>query len=125
MAYATLDDVIALYRELTENEESKVEALLPIIDDLINQEAMNRGYSIEDMLASGKLLRNVLIAVEVDVVKRAITQSDESLGMSQFSESLSGYSFSGTFINNGVYLLNNEIKRLGLRKQRMGTIELC
>lgn len=127
MAYATIDDVIALYRPLSNEEKTKVEALLPIVEDLIKQSAMNVGKDIYDMIQEGELLESVIISVEVDMIKRSLVQNDQSTQMSQMSQSALGYSFSGTYVaqGGGVYLLKNELKRLGLSRSKIGSIEFC
>lgn len=127
MAYATIEDVIALYRPLNQEEIEKVNALLPVVEDLIQQSALNVGKDINEMVERGELLENVLKAVEVDMIKRTLVQNDQSTQMSQMSQSALGYSFSGTYVaqGGGVYLLKNELKRLGLNRSRIGSIEFC
>ena len=127
MAYATVDDVIVLYRTLSTEEKEKVEAMLPIVSDLIDQEAIKVGKDIQTLLDEGKLLENTLKVVTVGIIKRVLTQTDQGMQFSQMSESALGYSVSGTFANagGGIYLLNNEKKQLGLNRQRLGTIEIC
>lgn len=46
--------------------------------------------------------------------------------MSQYSESALGYTVSGTFLvpGGGLFVKKSELERLGLRRQRIGVIEL-
>lgn len=126
MNFASVDDVIAMYRPLTASEEEKVETLIPIASDLIRQEAILVGKNIEQMLEDGVLLQNTLKSVTIDIIKRMLVQTDESINMTQMSQAALGYSVSGTFVSQagGMYLLQNEKKRLGLTRQHLGIIEL-
>jgi len=47
--------------------------------------------------------------------------------MSQFSESALGYTVSGTFLSpgGGLFIKKSELARLGLRRQKIGVIDLC
>lgn len=110
MAYATLQDVIDIYRPLNADEIGRVNTLLPLVSDLIDQEAIKLGKDIQEMLDSGKLLNNVLKLVCVDVIRRVLSQTDESTQMSQGSISALGYSQSYTYAvpGGGIYLLENE-----------------
>ena len=46
--------------------------------------------------------------------------------MTQFSQSALGYSMSGTYLvpGGGLFIKKSELSRLGLRKQKIGTIEM-
>ena len=46
-AFATLDDVQALWRSLTAEEVSRCEALLPLVSDSLRQEAMLVGKDLD------------------------------------------------------------------------------
>lgn len=125
-SFATLDDINALFRPLTQEENEKAEALLPIVSDSIRQEAIKIGKNIDDMLEQGKLLQNVVKSVTVDVVARALmTSTGSDMMMSQMSQSANGYSASGTFLvpGGGLFIKRSELARLGLRKQRYGVID--
>ena len=124
--FATIQDVKALFRPLTEEEETKATALLPIVSDSIRQEAMKVGKNIDDMISQGILLKNVVTSVTVDVVARALMTSTNSEPMSQMSQSALGYSVSGTYLipGGGLFIKKSELSRLGLRRQRCGVIAL-
>lgn len=126
MTYATVDDVIALFRALTPEELSKVERLLPIVSDELRQRAHDVGKDLDDMINNGDVLPNVVKSVVVDVVARAIMTPTNEAPLSQYSESALGYTVSGTFLvpGGGLFVKESELKRLGLRKQRIGVIEL-
>ena len=126
-AFATLDDVQALWRSLTAEEVSRCEALLPLVSDSLRQEAMLVGKDLDQMLATGEVLEAVVKSVVVDVVARTLMTSTNKEPMTQTSESALGYSFSGTYLvpGGGLFIKRSEIARLGLRRQRLGVIDLC
>ena len=125
--FATIQDVKELFRPLTEEEEQKALALLPVVSDSIRQEAAKVGKNIDRMIAEGLLLENVVKSVTVDVVARALMTSTHSEPMSQMSQAALGYSFSGTYLvpGGGLFIKKSELSRLGLRRQQCGVIDLC
>lgn len=124
-AFATVDDIKLLFRELKPNETEKAKALLPIVSDSIRQEALKVGKDIDMMIKEGQVLSNVVKSVTVDVVARALMTSTDSEPMSQMSQSALGYSVSGTYLvpGGGLFIKKSELARLGLRKQRYGVID--
>lgn len=127
MAYATIDDVTTLFRPLTDSEKEKAAALLPVVEDCLEQEAIKVGKNIDDLVTSGKLLPNVLKSVIVDVVARCLMTSTDSEPMTQVSQSALGYSVSGTYLvpGGGLFIKKSELARLGLKRQQIGAIDLC
>lgn len=126
MAYATVNDVIALFRALTPEEQTRVTSLLPIVEDELRQRAHDVGKDLDAMIDNGDVLPNVVKSVVVDVVARALMTPTNDAPMSQFSESALGYTVSGTFLvpGGGLFVKKSELERLGLRRQRIGVIEL-
>lgn len=126
MAYATVNDVIALFRALTPEEQQRVTSLLPIVEDELRQRAHDVGKNLDDMIDNGDVLPNVVKSVVVDVVARALMTPTNDAPMSQYSESALGYTVSGTFLvpGGGLFVKKSELERLGLRRQRIGVIEL-
>ena len=125
-SYATVADVEALWRPLTASEYERTEALLPIVSDSLRQEAKNIGRDLDQMIADGDVLTSVVKSVTVDVVARALMTPTNEVPMSQMSQSALGYSVSGTFLvpGGGLFIKKSELARLGLRRQRIGVIEL-
>ena len=126
MAYATVNDVIALFRALTPEEQQRVTSLLPIVEDELRQRAHDVGKDLDEMIDNGDVLPNVVKSVVVDVVARALMTPTNDAPMSQYSESALGYTVSGTFLvpGGGLFVKKSELERLGLRRQRIGVIEL-
>lgn len=128
--YATVDDVAALWRPLSQEEKERVAKLLPVVSDSLRQEAKNRGRDLDCMIESGAVLESVAKAVTVDIVARAImtpTATPGDMGpMSQYSQSALGYTVSGTFLvpGGGLFIKTAELARLGLCRQRIGVIDL-
>lgn len=125
-AFATLEDVQTLWRMLTAEEVARCEALLPLVSDSLRQEARFAGKDLDRMLVEGEVLEAVVKSVVVDVVARTLMTSTDREPMSQVSESALGYSFSGTYLvpGGGLFIKKSELARLGLRRQRMGVIDL-
>lgn len=126
MAFATIQDIIELWRSLTPEEASRAEALLPVVEDSLRQEAYNVGKDLDDMISQGKLKSNVVKSVVVDVVGRALMTPTNETPMTQTSESALGYSVSGTYLvpGGGLFIKKSELARLGLRRQKIGVIDL-
>ncbi len=124
--YATIDDIIALWRPLTPQEQERAAALLPVVSDSLRQAARNVGRDLDAMLKDGEVLENVLKSVTVDVTARAIMTPTDDAPMTQMSQSALGYSVSGTYLvpGGGLFIKKSELARLGLRRQRIGVIEL-
>lgn len=124
-SYATVDDVSTLWRAMTADEQTRCEALLPVISEALRQEARNVGRDLDEMIASEKVSAEVVKAVTVDVVARTLMTSTNQEPMSQMSESALGYSVSGTFLvpGGGLFIKKAELARLGLRRQRYGVID--
>lgn len=124
--YATIDDIIALWRPLTPQEQERAAALLPVVSDSLRQAARNVGRDLDMMYEKGEVLENVLKSVTVDVTARAIMTPTDDVPMTQMSQSALGYAVSGTYLvpGGGLFIKKSELARLGLRRQRIGVIEL-
>lgn len=126
MAYATINDITALYRPLTAAEQTKATALIPIVEDELRQKARNVGKDLDDMIMRGDVLLNVVKSVIVDVVARTLMTPTDETPMTQMSQSALGYTVSGSYLvpGGGLFVKKSELERLGLRRQRIGVIEL-
>lgn len=125
--FATISDITSLWRSLSTDETTRAEALLPIVSDSLRQEAAKVGKDLDVMVAEDEALQSVAKSVTVDVVARVLMTSTDSEPMTQTSESALGYSFSGTYLvpGGGLFIKKSELARLGLRRQRIGVIDLC
>ena len=124
MTYTTVDDVIKLFRNLTNEEAERAAELIPAIESSIRLEADNVGKDLEELLKDENF-KNVFKSVVVDIVGRTLMTSTDQEPMTQSSESALGYSWSGTFLvpGGGLFIKRSELARLGLRRQRYGVID--
>lgn len=125
--YATVDDVIALWRPLTEDEVTRVTALLPIVSDELRVRANFVGRDLDAMIAANPSLASVAKEVTVSAISRILRQSTTGEIMSQESQTGLGYSWSGTYAipggGIGNAILPSDLKRLGLKRGRIGIID--
>lgn len=126
MAYATIEDLENLWRELRESEVNRAENLLTIVSDTLDYEAEKVGRNLSEMIEKRPSFKSVVKSVVVDIVARTLMTSTEKEPMSQISQSALGYTMTGTFLvpGGGLFIKNSELSRLGLKRQRYGGIEL-
>lgn len=124
--FATIEDIENLWRPLRESEKGRAESLLEIISDSLREEAFNVDKDLDEISEKRPSYKSVLKSVVVDVVARTLLTSTEDEPMTQYSQSAMGYSVSGTFLipGGGLFIKKSELKRLGLTKQRFGTMEI-
>lgn len=129
--FATLADVILLTgRAFTTEEQERITALLPLVSDALRFEAVKAGKDLDAMIEADEdgAYGNVVKLVTVDVVGRVMRQSMNSEPLSQESRSALGYSWSGTYAIPGggiaAAIMRNDLKRLGLRRQQYGVMEI-
>lgn len=124
--FASLSDITELWREMSAEEAIRAEKLLPIVTDCLRVEADKVRKNLDKMITEKPYLESVAKSVTVDVVARMLMTSTNSEPMSQMSQSALGYSISGTYLvpGGGLFIKKSELARLGLKKQRMGVIEL-
>lgn len=124
--FASVDDVINLWRKLTQDEIKRADALLPVISDSLREEAKKVGKNLDEMKSESATFESVLKSVTVDVLARTLLTSTDKEPMIQESQSALGYSYSGTYLipGGGLFIKKTELSRLGLRKQKYGGIEL-
>ena len=125
-AFATVQDVETLWRPLSAEEQERAANLLPLISDELRVIARGVGKDIDEMVESDEAYASVTKLVTVDVCVRVLRQSTDGDAMTQESQSALGYSWSGTYAvpGGGIAnsILNNDLKRLGLKRQQIGVI---
>ena len=127
-AFATLADVIAVSgATYTQEEQGRINTLLPLLSDTLRYEAKKVGKNLDEM-AGEATYANTLKLVTCDIVIRAMRQTSSGEPMAQESQSALGYSWSGTYAIPGggiaQAIMKNDLKRLGIRRQRRGVIDL-
>ena len=124
--FATVDDITNLWRAMTPTEKERAEALLPVISDSLRYEAKKVGKDLDMMIEEDVTLASIAKSVTVDVTARSLMTSTDSEPMTQRSESALGYSVSGSFLvpGGGLFIKKSELARLGLKRQRLGAVDL-
>lgn len=123
--FATIEDIEKLWRNLKPAERERAEGLLEIVSDSLRVEADKVGKNLDELAADSDAYASVLKSVTVDVVARTLMTSTDQEPMTQMTESALGYSYSGSFLvpGGGLFIKDNELKRLGLKRQRYGVID--
>lgn len=123
--FATLDELTVLWRPMSLEEQTRAEALLPVVSDLLRTEAEKVGIDLDQRSSDSPSYSTVLKSVTVDIVARTLMTPTDKEPMVQESQSALGYSWSGTFLSpgGGLFIKNDELKRLGLRKQSIRGLE--
>lgn len=126
--FATLADVLTLSGgAYTTEQQDRITALLPLVSDALRMEANKVGKDLDAMIEADEAYGSVVKLVTVDVVVRALSLKSDDEPMTQESQGALGYTWSGTYAIPGGGIANcimrNDLKRLGLRRQRYGVIE--
>lgn len=124
--FATIQDIIDLRGPLTSDEIDRATAALPIVCNAIRWAAYMKGKDFDQMISELPFLADVAKSVTVDVVKRYLDSNTNEPPMTQTTQSAMGYSFTGTYLvaGGGLFIKNSELKMLGLRRQKVGVVEL-
>nr|DAP24897.1 MAG TPA: hypothetical protein [Caudoviricetes sp.] len=124
--FATVEDLETLWRSLKFDERKRAEALLTIVSDSLREEAKKVSKDLDKMVAKSPSYSSVVKSVTVDVVARTLMTSTDQEPMTQFAESALGYSVSGSYLvpGGGLFIKDSELKRLGLKKQRFGVMDI-
>lgn len=124
--FATVNDIQNLWRPLTAEEQAKAEHLLPLVSDELRVIAKGVDMDLDAMAAADEAYASVLKIVTVDVTVRVLRQSTEGDAMTQEAQSALGYSWSGSYAvpGGGIAnsILNNDLKKLGLKRQKIGVM---
>lgn len=119
--FATADDVIAIWGELTQDEQDRVEAWIDQASIDLRVIARNRGVDIDALVASDELAAEVAKNAVVRSIKRVLMNPE---GWRQKSTTTGPFSDSGTLdtaISSGlVYIADSDI--VGLFPRRRATI---
>lgn len=126
--YASIEDYEKVYNIILNNEQQKrLLVLIELASSLLREEANKRKINLSTVINSSDDKANVAKMVVLACVHRVMSKDDEQdMPLKQFSQSALGYTFSGTYVNPGddLYYLKNELKRMGIIKQRYGAMEI-
>ena len=128
VSYITLTEFLAISGgTYTTAEQTRIEALIPMVSSALRYEADKVGKDLDEMIAEDDNYESVVQLVVVDVIVRAMSLNADTEPMTQESQSALGYTWSGTYAVPGGGIANcimrNDLKRLGLKRQRYGVIE--
>lgn len=129
-AYAKVSDITALGKSLTAAQLEAAEILIDTASSKLRIAAAKHGKDIDTMIADEKLGDDYAAAVKnivIQAVCRAIDGMDgTSSAISQGSQTVGSFSTSMTFVNAGqsLYFLRNELKELGLVRQKFGALDV-
>lgn len=123
--FATIDDLMTLWRPLKPDEQLRASELLKVVSNRLRLEAEKVNKDMDLMVLESVVYADVVKSVTVDIVARTLMTSTDQEPMTQYTESALGYSVSGTFLTpgGGLFIKRDELKALGLRRQRYGVID--
>lgn len=124
--YATVSDITAFGRTLTSAEQSTAEVLLQTASAKLRTIANNYGVDIDEKTTDEDYAMTVKNTV-VQAVVRALNSISENIpAVASGTQSALGYSVQMTYINAGqsLYFLRNELRELGILRQKFGGLEL-
>lgn len=126
--YASVEDYEKVYNTALNNDQHKrLLMLIELASSLLREEANKRNMNLSAVISSSDDKANVAKIVVLACVHRVMSKDDDQdMPLEQFSQSALGYTFSGTYVNPGddLYYLRNELKRMGIIKQRYGAMEI-
>lgn len=124
--FATVEELEVLWRTLKFDERKRAEALLEVVSNNLRVEARKIGKDLDILVSEDSSYASVVKSVTVDVVARTLMTSTDQEPTTQFTESALGYSVSGSYLvpGGGLFIKDSELKRLGLKKQRYGVIDI-
>ena len=126
MNYATVDDITAMWRPMTTEEQNRAEVLLTTVSSELRLKASRVHMDLDALVTGNPDFAQVAKSVTVDVTARALMTSTDSEPVTQMSQSAMGYSAQASFLvpGGGLFIKKSELERLGIRRQRFGTFEI-
>lgn len=125
IVYASVEDLRLFNSALTAQEREQAESLLASASAKLRLTAKRYGKDLDDLVKDEDYLLVVRETV-ANCVRRAIESYKNDTTASQTSQTALGYSVSMTYLNAGqsLYYLRNELKDLGILRQRYGGMEV-
>ena len=123
--FATVDDMTALWRPMSAEEQARAAVLLEVVSASLRYEADKVGRDLDNMVAGDDNLKKVAKSVTVDVVARTLMTSTDQEPVTQLSQTAGPYSVNAQFLvpGGGLFIKRSELARLGLRRQRYGAMD--
>ena len=125
-AFATVDDLTALWRPMTAEEQVRAAVLLEVVSASLRAEADRVGRDLDKMVEENYNLEQVAKSVTVDIVARTLMTSTDQEPMTQLSQTAGPFSATAQFLvpGGGLFIKRSELARLGLRRQRYGVMDI-
>lgn len=128
-SYASIDDITEMWRALTSEEMDRAAAMLPVIGAMFRMRAQDRGKDLDTLIEEDEDYALVVKSAVVDVISynMAISSDNPNGAISQLSESALGYSQTVSYATpktDDLYVPESVWKKLGLKRQRYGSIEV-
>lgn len=119
--FATLQDLEARWRPLTDGEKPRAQTLLSDAGVKLSLSCQQSGVLVN---SDDELQAEALKAINCEMVKRAMMSPIDMPPVSNFSQTAGSYSESQTYVNptGDLYLTLSEKKLLGIGGQRLGSI---
>lgn len=126
--FATIEDVTALWRPLSVQEQERTAALLPMLSNQLRMIAKGYGRDLDQMIAEEPAYADVAKSVIISAVIRVFGQTESGAAVTQETQTALGYSYSATYATpiSGLanLFLRADLKALGLTRQRIGAREI-
>lgn len=124
--FATVDDLTALWRPMSTEEQARAAVLLEVVSASLRMEADKVGKDLDKMVMENYNLELVAKSVTVDVVARTLMTSTDQEPMTQLSQTAGPYGATAQFLvpGGGIFIKRSELARLGLRRQRYGVMDI-
>ena len=129
MNYATTSDVIKYRPGLLEAlaVEHLVEDIIPTCSAALRVYAKQTGIDLDSLVEADEDIRLLTAKAVVDASINYMnaTESNEPL-MSQFTQSVGGYSVSGSYANigQGFYFPKQALRTIGIMRQKVSAVEV-
>lgn len=127
--YASVTDITAIGRTLTAAQSDAANVLLAQASAKLRIAGRRYGKDIDAMIADSAAGEDFALAVKsviVQAVCRALDSGESGGNVTSSSETLGLYSYTFNYANAGqnLYFMNNELRDLGLKRQKYGTMEV-
>jgi hypothetical protein len=116
--FATIEDLEKFWRTLTQDENSRAQALIEMASNYLRQIAKNNKTDLDQIIIDedDDIFKGSLKMIVLSAVKRAMLTPADAPPADEWSQSASPYSESMKFTNpsTDLYFKNNELKLIGL-----------
>ena len=119
LVYVKDKDLLVRHMDIFQN-------MTGVVYNTLRLEARKVGKNLDQMIEVDPAYADVARSVVADVILRYIAASQTQEPMTQIAQSAGGYSASGTLLvpGGGLYIKRAELARLGLRRQKVGGMDL-